>query len=134
MTLALYGKSRRRQGLLVVLALFAVFVAVIAGTAVQRTDRVSAAPVAIGSIPQPVVEIKEQAAPSPVDLRPALEQTLAEAKGLVASLKAAANPSRKGYLYYVRKANDDSGEHAFSTTYEQFQRDLDRYNASRDGG
>ncbi|HMO55507.1 MAG TPA: hypothetical protein PJ994_13455, partial [Tepidiformaceae bacterium] len=42
MTLALYGKSRRRQGLLVVLALFAVFVAVIAGTAVQRTDTASA--------------------------------------------------------------------------------------------
>jgi uncharacterized YceG family protein len=52
----------------------------------------------------------------------------------LASLKAAANPSRKNYLYYVRKSNDDSGEHAFSSTYEQFQRDLARYNASREGG
>jgi uncharacterized YceG family protein len=52
----------------------------------------------------------------------------------LASLKAAANPSRKGYLYYVRKSNDDSGEHAFSTTYSQFEKDLARYNASRDGG
>lgn len=52
----------------------------------------------------------------------------------LASLKAAARPSSKKYLYYVRKANDDSGEHAFSTTYEQFQRDLARYNESRGDG
>ncbi|MBE2316583.1 endolytic transglycosylase MltG [Solirubrobacter sp. CPCC 204708] len=52
----------------------------------------------------------------------------------LASLKAAANPSRKGYLYYVRKANDDSGEHAFSTTYSEFEKDLARYNASRGDG
>lgn len=52
----------------------------------------------------------------------------------LASLKAAAKPSSKKYLYYVRKANDDSGEHAFSTTYEQFQKDLARYNESRGDG
>jgi uncharacterized YceG family protein len=52
----------------------------------------------------------------------------------LASLKAAAKPSSKKYLYYVRKANDDSGEHAFSTTYEQFQKDLARYNESRESG
>ena len=32
----------------------------------------------------------------------------------LASMKAAAKPSKKSYLYYVRKANDKSGEHAFS--------------------
>ena len=37
----------------------------------------------------------------------------------LASIKAAAKPSKKKYLYYVRKANDDSGEHAFSTTYSR---------------
>jgi uncharacterized YceG family protein len=52
----------------------------------------------------------------------------------LASLKAAAKPSSKKYLYYVRKQNDDSGEHAFSTTYEQFQKDLARYNESRESG
>jgi UPF0755 protein len=52
----------------------------------------------------------------------------------LASIKAAANPSRKDYLYYVRKSNDDSGEHAFSSTYAEFERDVARYNASRDGG
>jgi uncharacterized YceG family protein len=52
----------------------------------------------------------------------------------LASLKAAAKPSTKKYLYYVRKANDDSGEHAFSTTYSEFEKDLARYNASRGDG
>ena len=52
----------------------------------------------------------------------------------LASIKAAAKPSSKKYLYYVRKANDDSGEHAFSTTYSEFEKDLARYNASRGDG
>ena len=52
----------------------------------------------------------------------------------LASIKAAAKPSTKKYLYYVRKANDDSGEHAFSTTYSEFEKDLARYNASRGDG
>lgn len=50
MTLALYGKSRRRQGLLLVLAVFAVFVAIIAGTAVQRTETAVAAPLTLGDV------------------------------------------------------------------------------------
>lgn len=53
----------------------------------------------------------------------------------LASIKAAAKPSTaKKYLYYVRKRNDDSGEHGFYTTYAEFQRAVDRYNASRSGG
>jgi UPF0755 protein len=52
----------------------------------------------------------------------------------LASIKAAANPSRKNYLYYVRKSNDDSGEHAFSSTYAEFEKDVARYNKSREGG
>jgi uncharacterized YceG family protein len=50
----------------------------------------------------------------------------------LASLKAAANPSRKDYLFYVRKPGD-SGEHAFSSTDAQFSRDVQRYQDSRGG-
>jgi uncharacterized YceG family protein len=49
----------------------------------------------------------------------------------LASLQAAAHPSSKGYLFYVRKPGK-SGEHAFSSTDAQFQRDVQRYQASRD--
>jgi uncharacterized YceG family protein len=51
----------------------------------------------------------------------------------LASMKAAAKPSKKSYLYYVRKANDKSGEHAFSSTDEQFAKDLQRYQDSLNG-
>ena len=37
----------------------------------------------------------------------------------LASLQAAARPARVGYLYYVVKPGD-CGEHAFSSTFEQF--------------
>ena len=50
----------------------------------------------------------------------------------LASLKAAANPSHKDYLFYVRKPGD-SGEHAFSSTDAQFARDVKRYQDSRGG-
>jgi len=50
----------------------------------------------------------------------------------LASIKAAANPARgKDYLFYVRKPGD-SGEHAFSSTDAQFQRDVTKYQASRE--
>jgi uncharacterized YceG family protein len=49
----------------------------------------------------------------------------------LASLKAAANPAKVDYLFYVRKPGD-SGEHAFSSTDAQFQRDVARYQASRE--
>ena len=44
----------------------------------------------------------------------------------LASLKAAAKPADKTYLYYVRKPGK-SGEHAFSSTDAQFERDRQRY-------
>jgi uncharacterized YceG family protein len=50
----------------------------------------------------------------------------------LASLKAAANPAREDYLFYVRKPGK-TGEHAFSSTDAQFQRDVARYQASREG-
>jgi UPF0755 protein len=51
----------------------------------------------------------------------------------LASLKAAAKPANKPYLFYVRKPGN-SGEHAFSSTDAQFARDVKRYQAARGGG
>ncbi len=48
----------------------------------------------------------------------------------LASLKAAAKPADKTYLFYVRKPGK-SGEHAFSSTDAQFERDRQRYEDSR---
>jgi peptidoglycan lytic transglycosylase G len=49
----------------------------------------------------------------------------------LASIEAAAHPARVGYLYYVVKPGT-CGEHAFSDTFAQFQRDQERYNQARD--
>ena len=49
----------------------------------------------------------------------------------LASLQAAARPARVGYLYYVVKPGT-CGEHAFSSTSEQFERDQQRYNEARE--
>ena len=49
----------------------------------------------------------------------------------LASLQAAARPARVGYLYYVVKPGT-CGEHAFSSTFAQFERDQQRYNEARD--
>ncbi len=47
------------------------------------------------------------------------------------SLKAAARPARVGYIYYV--ANPcKPGTHSFSSTAEQFQRDVERYQRARE--
>jgi uncharacterized YceG family protein len=48
----------------------------------------------------------------------------------LASIKAAAHPKRTKYLYYVVKPCGN-GEHAFSATNAQFQRDTARYNRER---
>jgi uncharacterized YceG family protein len=48
----------------------------------------------------------------------------------LAAIKAAANPSRAGYLYYVVKPCGN-GAQAFSTTDAQFQQDVAAYNAAR---
>jgi len=49
----------------------------------------------------------------------------------LASLQAAAKPAHVGYLYYVVKPGT-CGEHAFSTTFAQFERDRKRYAAARE--
>jgi len=42
------------------------------------------------------------------------------------SIKAAANPARTKYLFFVRKPGK-SGEHAFSSTDAQFEKDVQKY-------
>ncbi len=49
----------------------------------------------------------------------------------LASIEAAARPARVGYLYYVVKPGT-CGEHAFSTTFADFEQDQQRYNQARD--
>lgn len=49
----------------------------------------------------------------------------------LASIEAAARPARVDYLYYVVKPGT-CGEHAFSSTDAQFQRDVAAYNAARE--
>jgi UPF0755 protein len=49
----------------------------------------------------------------------------------LASIRAAANPARTGYLYYVVKPCGE-GAHAFSKTDAEFQRDVAAYNAKRE--
>jgi uncharacterized YceG family protein len=48
----------------------------------------------------------------------------------LAALQAAANPASRDYLYYVVRPGT-CGEHAFSRTDAQFERDVARYNAAR---
>jgi len=50
----------------------------------------------------------------------------------LSSIKAAANPAKSKFLFFVRKPGK-SGEHAFSSTNSQFERDVARYQASRGG-
>jgi UPF0755 protein len=50
----------------------------------------------------------------------------------LSSIRAAANPEKTKYLFFVRKPGK-SGEHAFSKTNAQFERDVARYQASRGG-
>ena len=47
------------------------------------------------------------------------------------SLLAAARPARTDYFFFVRNPGD-SGEHAFSETQAEFDRDVARYQASRE--
>jgi uncharacterized YceG family protein len=50
----------------------------------------------------------------------------------LSSIQAAANPAKVKYLFFVRKPGK-TGEHAFSKTNAQFERDVARYQASRGG-
>ena len=47
------------------------------------------------------------------------------------AMRAAANPRRTGYLFYVVKPGK-CGEHAFSETDAEFQKDVERYNRERE--
>jgi len=49
----------------------------------------------------------------------------------LASIEAAAHPAKVPYLFYVVKPGT-CGEHAFSSTDAQFERDVARYNSARD--
>ena len=49
----------------------------------------------------------------------------------LAAMRAAANPRRTGYLFYVVKPGT-CGEHDFSETDAEFQKDVDRYNRERE--
>jgi uncharacterized YceG family protein len=48
----------------------------------------------------------------------------------LASIQAAAHPAAVPYMYYVVKPGA-CGQHAFSTTFAQFQQDVARYNSAR---
>jgi UPF0755 protein len=49
----------------------------------------------------------------------------------LASIRAAARPAKANYLFYVVKPGT-CGEHAFSATDAEFQKDVARYNAARE--
>jgi UPF0755 protein len=49
----------------------------------------------------------------------------------LSSIRAAADPANRDYLYYVVKPGT-CGEHAFSSTEAQFERDVERYNRARE--
>ena len=49
----------------------------------------------------------------------------------LAAIKAAANPAKTKFIYYVVKPGT-CGQHAFSTNDAQFQRDVERYNSERE--
>ena len=49
------------------------------------------------------------------------------------SIKAAANPAKTKYLFFVVKPGGD-GSHAFSETLDEFNRDVAKYNDARDAG
>jgi UPF0755 protein len=63
-------------------------------------------------------------------LRQGLPPTPIGSPGL-ASIKAAANPAKVDYLFYVVKPNGD-GAHNFSSTDAEFQKDVDAYNRERE--
>ena len=79
------------------------------------------------------LRVSELEADSPYNsrLRRGLPPTPIGNPGL-ASLKAAAKPARTDYFFFVRKPGD-SGEHAFSETNAEFERDVARYQESRGG-
>jgi UPF0755 protein len=79
------------------------------------------------------IRVSELEADTPYNsrLRTGLPPTPIGNPGL-ASIEAAAKPARTDYLFFVRKPGD-SGEHAFSETDAEFQRDYERYHEARGG-
>jgi len=77
------------------------------------------------------IRVSELEADGPYNtrLRQGLPPTPIGNPGL-ASIEAAADPADVPYLFYVVKPGT-CGEHAFSSTDAEFQRDVDRYNAER---
>jgi peptidoglycan lytic transglycosylase G len=86
---------------------------------------------ATGNYAEPLTE-SELAIDSPYNTRrnTGLPPGPIDSPGL-ASIRAAANPARVGYLYYVVKPGT-CGKHAFSSTEAQFQADVARYNRARE--
>ncbi len=85
---------------------------------------------ATGNYTRPLSE-SELATPSPYNTRlnTGLPPGPIDSPGL-ASIEAAAHPARVSYLYYVNEPGT-CGKLAFSTSYAQFQRNAERYNAAR---
>jgi uncharacterized YceG family protein len=85
---------------------------------------------AVGNYDQPLTESQIQS-PSPYNTRivSGLPPGPIGNPG-IASIEAAAHPAKVSYLYYVVKPGT-CGEHSFSSTDAQFQRDVARYNAAR---
>jgi UPF0755 protein len=85
---------------------------------------------ALGNWSKPLTQ-SELATPSPYNTRThtGLPPGPIGNPGL-ASLRAAAAPARVGYLYYVVKPGT-CGQHSFSSTAAQFERDVARYNQAR---
>jgi UPF0755 protein len=86
---------------------------------------------ALGQWTKPLKE-SELASPSPYNTRThaGLPPGPIGNPGL-ASIQAAAHPARTKYLFYVVKPGS-CGEHAFSATDAEFQRDVRRYNTERE--
>jgi UPF0755 protein len=78
------------------------------------------------------LRVSELESPSPYNTRtnPGLPPGPIGNPGL-ASIKAAARPAKSDYLFYVVKPCGH-GEHSFSSTDAEFQKDVDRYNAARE--
>jgi UPF0755 protein len=85
---------------------------------------------ATGNYTRPLTE-SELATHSPYNTRlhTGLPPGPIDSPGL-ASIEAAAHPAKVDYLYYVNKPGT-CGKLAFSASYAQFQRNVERYNAAR---
>ncbi len=85
---------------------------------------------ATGNYTHPLTE-SELHSPSPYNtrIRPGLPPTPIDNPGL-ASIEAAAHPAQTNYLYFVAKVCGN-GASAFASTYAQFEKDAQQYQAAR---